>query len=172
MAADHRPPMEERFWAKVDKNGPIPEHRPELGPCWQWTASLFPSGYGYFRIDETRRRAANRVAWELTNGPIPDGLCVLHHCDNPPCVNPGHFFLGTKADNAADMVAKGRSAVPYGELHYNAKLSAEDVATIRARLLAGESQSSLSRTFAVGRTQIRRIQHGESWKSVKDQANA
>jgi hypothetical protein len=98
-----------RFWPKVDRSGP---------GCWPWQASRNASGYGKFGI-AYRTWSAPRVAWVLAHGPIPDGLWLLHHCDNPPCVKTepderfpdGHLFLGTHADNMADMAVKGRSAV-------------------------------------------------------------
>lgn len=101
--------VETRFWTKVDKNGPT--IRSELGPCWVWTASTMPSGYGQFGM-AYNVLAAHRVAWTLVNGPIPDGQFVLHRCDNRPCVNPSHLFLGSKRDNTQDMVRKGRSKGP------------------------------------------------------------
>lgn len=93
----------DRFWSKVDTSD-------GLFGCWIWTASRFTKRGGYGQFHEWPKvRYAHRVAWELTHGPIPDGMVVMHACDNPPCVNPQHLSLGTIADNAQDMVAKGRS---------------------------------------------------------------
>lgn len=94
------PTTAERFWAKVDKSA-------GANACWPWTASRSPKGYGKFMLDGTPR-VASRLAWQLTFGPIEDGFYVLHHCDNPSCCNPAHLWLGTKAENNADMIRKGR----------------------------------------------------------------
>lgn len=94
---------EERFWSKVDRSG---------DGCWEWTAKSRTSfGYGVMRVGGTpgRLEGAHRLAWQYTNGPIPDGLCVLHSCDNPPCCNPAHLRIGTKADNTRDKVERGRA---------------------------------------------------------------
>jgi uncharacterized protein YjiS (DUF1127 family) len=93
----------ELFWSKVKRGGP--------DECWPWLAATNEKGYGVVGGKDGTTKA-NRVAWKLTNGPIPDGKCVLHRCDNPPCCNPGHLFTGTRGDNNRDMHAKGRGVVP------------------------------------------------------------
>jgi HNH endonuclease len=92
-----RTPPSERFWAKINKGGPIPEHRSDLGPCWLWTAAT-NYGYGVFRIDR-RSIYAHRYAYELLVGPIPDGLQLDHLCRVPPCVNPTHLEPVTHREN-------------------------------------------------------------------------
>ena len=92
------PPVSERFWAKVQKTP----------ACWVWTASTSRNGYGKFRLPEGPLTSAHRISWEWAYGPVPEGMCVLHRCDNPPCVRPEHLFLGTIADNNHDCVTKGR----------------------------------------------------------------
>ena len=104
-------PLLDRFWEKVNKHGPIPANHPDLGLCWLWTAHTADFGYGRMHIVGGPART-HRISWELHNGPIPAGMLVLHHCDNPPCVNPAHLFLGTAGDNMRDMVAKGRNWNP------------------------------------------------------------
>ena len=103
--------IEHRFWNHVDKNGPIPAHCPHLGPCWIWTGAVDKDGYGRPSVERTRRVRAPRISWAWAHGEIPKGKWVLHRCDNPPCVNPDHLFLGTAKDNAQDALAKGRNYV-------------------------------------------------------------
>ena len=95
-------PPHERFWDKV---APIMDDR----GCWEWTGAR--TGFGYGKIGHAGRfLAAHRISWEIHHGDVPEGLCVLHRCDNPPCVNPKHLWLGTLSDNTCDMHAKGRAA--------------------------------------------------------------
>lgn len=97
-------PVEERFWPKVNKSGPIPEGQTDLGPCWVWTGALTGSNYGAFtdRAISTARRGfvlAHRWSYQAAHGPIPDGLHLDHLCRNPPCVNPAHLEPVTVAEN-------------------------------------------------------------------------
>ena len=100
----------ERFWNKVMKIV-------ETDECWEWIAFKNKDGYGLFGYNGKNQKA-HRVSWQLHNGPIPDGLCVLHKCDNPSCVNPNHLFLGTNADNIKDRVNKNRTVGKHGRKTY------------------------------------------------------
>ena len=106
-------PLEERFWSKVNKNGPI--IYPELGPCWMWTGYCSPpQGHGQIGISGKKHVGAHRFALELKLGrPLLPKMQACHHCDNPPCVRDAHLFEGTALDNSQDMVVKGRHANMY-----------------------------------------------------------
>ena len=123
--------IEERFWSKVNKQGGIPSHRPELGNCWEWTAGRFDVGYGAF-ANGGQNEGAHRFSFRLKNGKIKKGMYVLHKCDNMICVRPSHLFQGTDKDNADDREAKGHTNKPKGELHPMAKLTEKQVLKIRA----------------------------------------
>ncbi len=158
-----------RFWSKVDANGPVPLHVPHLGQCWVWTADL-ANGYGRFTLWGGRRVVlyAHRISWQLHFGEISDDLCVLHRCDNQPCVNPSHLFLGTRTDNANDKVSKGRArggSMP-GERSPNAKLTDEAVRSIRAAHAAGSSLNALAREHAVSKKLVLNIVHRRTWRHV------
>lgn len=149
----------ERFWTKVQKSE----------GCWKWKDVPCKNGYGLFNV-WPEKFYAHRVMWELTRGPIPAGLFVLHHCDNPMCVNPEHLFLGTNLDNVRDMMAKGRN--PHGKTSYlyghpeknaQAKLSWDDVEKIKTLRAQGVMQKDLARQFSVSRSTIQGILYGKKW---------
>jgi len=144
-----------RFWSKVRIRG--------FSECWPWQAGK-ADGYGAFGIGRSQNFLAHRVAWTLANGPIPAGLCVCHHCDNPPCQNPRHFFLGTQGDNARDRARKGRQIPPRGERNGQAKLNNKKVCAIRAEYVSGHiSQKTLARQFGVTQSNISLIVHHKRW---------
>lgn len=156
-------PIEERFAAKV----------PNLDSteCWPWAGYRTRGGYGAIHVGSrsngTRALVyAHRLAYGFATGPIPAGMCVLHTCDNPPCVNPAHLRLGTKADNTADMVAKGRHRyVPHrGEDHPQARLTAPTVRAIRASYAAGgRTLQSLADEYGISLTHSSAIVRRKVW---------
>ncbi len=119
--------------------------------CWEWQGPrsvVERGGYGVMK-----GRKAHRVSWELHHGPIPEGMHVCHHCDNPPCVNPDHLFLGTDKDNAEDKVSKGRQ-------RNRIVVSDEAVAEIRRLRAAGERQKDLAEKFGISRAYVSRLVNG------------
>jgi hypothetical protein len=139
--------------------------------CWLWMGWVDKQGYGGTWFGKRGPFwAAHRLSWTAHRGPIPAGLYVLHRCDNPACVNPGHLFLGTHQDNMDDMVRKGRAAPAEmharGERNAKAKLTAEKVADIRTRYASGESLAALGRAFAVTPQAVRAVILRESWRHV------
>ena len=150
--------MPSRFWARVQKSD----------GCWLWTGGRKSKGYG--SLGHARQTLqAHRLAYEFTYGKIPDGLAVLHTCDNPPCVRPDHLFLGTHLDNSRDMIAKGRGrwrGLP-GEECPSARLTRAQVEEIRSRYQRGEaSQDELAMQYGVSQSNISIIVLGKSWRSV------
>lgn len=164
MASYEWPPvadLTDRFWPKVDKKAD--------DECWTWLAFRNKPGYGMIR-NGGFMALAHRVSWTLTNGRIPDGSQVLHHCDTPSCVNPGHLYVGTNADNMRDKVDRGRSSWPRperrGEGHPLAKLTSEQVAVIRTEPFVFGSGKELAERYGVSRALITRIRKGQLWQHV------
>jgi hypothetical protein len=138
------------FWEKVDQKGP--------SDCWNWKACVNSANYGQIRL-KAGIAYAHRYAWECKRGPIPDGLCVLHHCDNSRCCNPNHLFLGTKLDNMHDAMSKGR--------HPNAELSEDNVREIRKFLKIRKiSQRKLAKMYGVAQPTICDISRGRTWQHI------
>ncbi len=161
----------DRFWSKVKKTG----------GCWEWTGA-HQKGYGVVRVEKTYWRA-HRLSWVMEYGEIPEGLWVLHHCDNRSCVRPDHLFLGTAADNSRDMTRKGRHPVhgdvahmakmaaavrpenrARGERHFRSKLSALKVLRICALHEEGWSQQRIADEMGVAQTTISSVLRGKTWK--------
>lgn len=164
--------VENRFWSKVDRNGPVPSHRPELGPCWVWTASRYSKGYGQIWTG-TRREGTHRVSYRLAYGDFSDDWCVLHRCDNPPCVRPSHLFLGTLIDNNADMAAKGRrvSAVHpegifRGERNPSAKLNGDLVRTMRAMHGDGLTMWKIAKALDLNYGTVKGAVRRKTWRHI------
>jgi hypothetical protein len=166
------PNLARRFWAKVYKTE----------GCWFWIAGKNQHGYG--KISRTRKAGperAHRISWELNYGPIPDGLCVLHKCDNPPCVRPEHLFLGTKRDNHDDMVKKGRMVPPpihigdahplrrdpsvrsYGEKNGNSRYTAEQALAVWQM---NGSYTQIQLATGLNRNFIASVRSGKAWAHV------
>lgn len=161
-----------RFWVKVDKCGPI---HPVCGQCWTWTGFKNGSGYGIIIPQDKRRCRAHRLSWEIHNGAISEDICVLHRCDNRSCVNPAHLFLGDRTDNAADRVAKGRTARctvsrNAGEANPSAKLTSQEVTEIRRRYRPRcriNGGAALGRMFGVNQSVISALVCGRSWRCLE-----
>ncbi len=151
-----------RFWARV-----APMDTP--GGCWEWIGIRNAGGYGKAWHGGKYRNGgrsvlAHRASWAMENGPIPEGLDVCHHCDNPPCVNPGHLFVGTTLDNMRDMRAKGRAPCVTGNANPAAKLTAADAVAIRREYaLGGVRQVDLARKYGVGQAAISRVVLRQNW---------
>jgi hypothetical protein len=168
-------PLADRFWSKVDTDG----------ECWLWTGALNRCGYGEVRAF-AKKQSAHRVAWEITNGSIPEAQHVLHRCDTPACVNPDHLFLGSHTDNMRDMSRKGRSGptnhpermargdrngarlyperMPRGEQNSSSKLTWKQVREIRARWAAGGvHKAALAREYGISHSNLNFIILNKTW---------
>jgi hypothetical protein len=156
------------FWSRVDRSG----------ECWVWTGAKNEKGYGVVGVPgEHRTTKAHRMAWEIYNGPLPPGQCVLHRCDNPACCRPSHLFLGSRADNNADMCLKGRhrsgssktpaDACKYrrGERHHGSKLTVAIVTAIRSRVVE-VWQAAVCREYELQAPLVHKIATRKLWKHV------
>ena len=151
---------------------------PAESGCIEWVGHRHRGGHGMIMVgskrEGTKRMAyTHRVAWELAHGPIPVGMCVCHRCDNPPCCNPDHLFLGSQADNVADMIAKGRnrSKSPRGEDNKRAIVTEQQVREIRFRYACGHvTLDALGNEFGMTRSGIWRIVKRKSWAWLPDVA--
>lgn len=132
--------------------------------CWIWTASRLPKGYGKMPLlgHAPGWILAHRAAWMIEHGFIESTACVLHRCDNPPCVNPAHLFIGDRAANRRDCVAKGRHI--HGERAWNARFTAAQVRKIRERARLGDTYAVLAKRFRTNRGYIGRLVRGVRWK--------
>lgn len=143
----------------VPLRGYVVEDRGHDTPCWIWALS----GVRYGSVKRNGKSiGAHCNAWIEAQGPIPDGLYVLHRCDQPPCVNPDHLFLGTALDNMQDRAAKGRA--PVGARHPNAKVTWEQVDEMRRLAAAGASRRTLGKAFGISDVAAGNIIYGRTWR--------
>ncbi|MFF6903484.1 HNH endonuclease [Streptomyces hydrogenans] len=150
--------LADRFWAKVDRRSP--------GECWPWTAAVNTCGYGVMRPEGRRTGPtvkAHRVSLMLTGVDI-EGMVIRHSCDNPPCVNPAHLSVGTKADNSADMVSRDRHA--RGSRSGTSKLTDAEIVEIRQRAAGGELHRVLAANYGVSRSTITQIVNNKTWRHL------
>jgi hypothetical protein len=161
--------LEDRFWGNVDIRGE--------DECWPWKKQCNKKGYGNFYLnshDGGRRNArSNRVAYELTYGPLPEGLCACHTCDNPPCCNPKHLFAGTHLDNVIDKMLKGRASHLVGEQNARCKLTWAQVGRIREICKNSDlSYKAIGELFFVNGQTISDIAHNRTWRTVAPWLNS
>jgi len=156
-----RIPMAKRLDRYLDKSG----------ECWVFTGGKNKGGYGWIKGEGGRKASpllAHRAAWIVAYGSIPDGLCVLHSCDNPPCCNPAHLHLGTRADNNREMRNRGRGGPRVrGEAHERCTLTKIKVLELRAKYAAGNiTQRKLAETYEVGLGAVKHVLARRTWKHI------
>lgn len=149
-----------RFWAKVNTNGPLPAQQPELGPCWLWTGGGNGQGYGQVRI-LYQQMGAHQVAWEMTQGQIPDGLYVLHKCENRGCCNPAHLYLSASKNATSDALMVNKTegfnrGVP------RRHLTKAQVKRLRQLYAGGMSKKALAEQFGVAYNTVTNIVEGKT----------
>ncbi len=157
MPSQPRPWTIERFMGRLDRSA-------STTSCWMWIGT---KRLGYGRLAWGGRwYNAHRFSWELFNGPIPQGLHVLHLCDEPSCCNPDHLFLGTHSANMRDREEKGRHNAPRGSHHGRAKLADPQVREIRRLAETGTQQKTLARQYGISEFSISCIVRRKTWKHV------
>lgn len=150
------PSLDERLWSRIERN--------RDGQCWVWHGFRNVGGYGRISV-KSRQTLVHRLVYEMLIGPIPDGLCVLHTCDNPPCVNPAHLHLGDRRENLLEAYARKCHPGQKSENNGNAKLTHADVEAIREiYALGGETHVSLARWFGIKRSEVGYILRRDHWK--------
>ncbi len=147
-----------RFWDKVRLVNPM--------HCWEWQGTLNWAGYGLFWLNGTNQNKAHRIAWTLIFGEIPQDTCVLHTCDNVKCVNPYHLWLGTQADNCADMGRKGRRSGSRGAANFHCKLNRNKVLSIRSLRAQGVRQKDIASIFDIMPSTVGQIVHRKTWRYI------
>jgi len=141
----------QRMWSKIKKTK----------TCWLWIGSL-PQGYGRFK-ENGKSWPAHRYVWTKLKGPIPESVCLLHKCDVRNCVRPKHLFLGSRADNNADMMRKKRNRQPKGEQHHRAKLTNSDIIAIRKDT---RRQIDIAADYGVKQHIVSRIKRRKIWRHI------
>lgn len=151
--------MEERFFEKIDKNGP--------NGCWIWTGARSSDGYGSFNVDR-KTYGTHRLSWIIHKGPIPEGMLICHICDVVSCVNPDHFFLGTNLDNKRDSMKKGRHVASWvkGMRAPTAKFSNEEVTKIREEMKNGANVKDMAVKYGVAFGTMNNIKSGHRYKNA------
>lgn len=157
-----RTPARDRFYAT---GWDLVLVRDDLGLCWEWRGRPNSAGYGRITDDSGKLMFAHRMSYRLHRGVDPAGMYVCHRCDNPPCVNPDHLFLGTNRDNMADMVSKGRQmrGVRYGR----ARLTEADVREIRRLCGLGVVQRRIAEAFRIAPSVVTLIKQRKAWAHVE-----
>ena len=154
----------QKFWKYVVKSN-------DINKCWGWNASLC-FGYGQVNQYENgkyKKYFAHRLSWEIHNGTIPSGLCILHKCDNPICCNPNHLFLGTKRDNIIDCYSKKRRPINnwcQGEKNPSSKLNEKNIIDIRQLLNKGLKQLEIALSFNISQSTVSSIKRNKLWSCI------